>query len=82
MVGAAASPSSTRPSPPIVVQQSPAPGTPKVANTQANAQANATANTPANAPATPRANSVHIVGGPTPRSLSYNSPQPPSAPDS
>ena len=49
MSGAAVSPSSTRSSPPIVVQSTPAPATPQ---------------------------------GATPRNLSYNSPQPPSAPDS
>ena len=66
MSGAAASPTSTRSSPPIVIPQTPAPATPQGAN----------------ATATPRGASVHFAAGPSPRNSSYNSPQPPSAPES
>ena len=63
MSGAAASPTSTGSSPPIVIPQTPAPNTPQGAN----------------ATATPRDASMHFAAGPTPRNSSYNSPQPQSA---
>ena len=51
----------------VLVQQSPAPGTTGGTNARANT------------PTTPRAHGVSFADGQTPRNLSYNSPQPPSA---